>query len=46
MTDDVGAPYGPVPPKRTWDNVPVQIDWHNYLVNRWGPCIEVEESTC
>lgn len=46
MTSDAGAPYGPVPPKRSFDNVPVQIDWHNYLINKWAPGTYVEEGTC
>lgn len=36
-TDDRGAPYGTVDAKRSFDNVPVQIDWHDYLINRRIP---------
>lgn len=34
---DRGAPYGRVDEKRSFDNVPIAIDWHDYLVNRREP---------
>lgn len=37
MTVEIGQPYGEVPPKRSFDNVPVAVDWHDYLVNLWAP---------
>jgi hypothetical protein len=32
--DDRGAPAGIAEPKRSYDNVPVRVDWHDYLINR------------
>jgi len=32
--EDRGAPYVIVPAKRPFDNVPVQADWHDYVINR------------
>ena len=29
-----GAPYAEVDAKRSFDNVPVSLDWHDYLINR------------
>lgn len=38
MTDiEQGAPYIEVEPKRSFDKVPLQVDWHDYLVNLWRP---------
>lgn len=34
---DVGAPYGRTPPKRSYDKVLVNMDWHDYLANLWQP---------
>ena len=43
MTEAVGQPYGTVPSKRSADKVPVQIDWHDYLINLWAPGVAVEQ---
>lgn len=32
-TDDRGAPYAEVEPKRSFDEVPIAVDWHDYLAN-------------
>ena len=32
-TDEVGQPYVKVRAKRSFDDVPVEIDWHDYLAN-------------
>lgn len=34
MDAERGAPYGTVAPKRSFDKVPIQVDWHDYLTNR------------
>lgn len=36
MTDR-GGPYIEVRAKRTFDNVPLQVDWHDYLARLWSP---------
>lgn len=34
MTDTTrGGPYGLVAPKRSFDEVPIEIDWHDYVAN-------------
>lgn len=45
MSVDSGAPYGPVAPKRTYDNLPVGVDWHDYLANLWQPGVYVSQGT-
>ena len=38
MTDENrGAPYGVVAPKRAFDDVPIEVDWHDYLANTRQP---------
>lgn len=33
MSHDPGAPYQEVEAKRSFDNVTVSVDWHDYLIN-------------
>lgn len=39
--DDRGAPAGKAEPKRPADNVPLRVDWHDYLINRRTPGVAV-----
>lgn len=35
--DERGGPYVRVEPKRSFDKVPIQIDWHDYVARLWRP---------
>jgi hypothetical protein len=37
-----GAPYEEVEPKRSWDQVPVVLDWHDFLINKRAPGVSVQ----
>lgn len=38
---EISEPYGRVQPKRSYDTVPLQIDWHDYLIDLWQPGMSV-----
>lgn len=40
-----GEPYVAVEPKRSYDNVPIQVDWHDYLSRIWQPGTAQSAST-
>lgn len=40
-----GEPYVTVEPKRAYDNVPIQVDWHDYLARVWQPGVAQAAST-
>lgn len=33
-SDDIGQPYVEVDPKRSFDEVPIEVDWHDFLARR------------
>jgi hypothetical protein len=37
-----GAPYEVVEPKRSWDEIPVVLDWHDFLINKRAPGVSVQ----
>jgi hypothetical protein len=39
--DDRGAPSGIADPKRPADKVPVNVDWHDYLINERKPGVAI-----
>jgi hypothetical protein len=43
--DEIGAPYLEVKAKRSFDDVPVEVDWHDYLANvrRLGSAYQVND---
>lgn len=45
-TDDIGQPYVEVPAKRSFDEVPVEIDWHDYIarIRRSGFAYQVNDA--
>lgn len=36
-TEEVGQPYVRVDPKRSFDEVPIEADWHDYLIRQRRP---------
>jgi hypothetical protein len=41
-----GQPYQRVDAKRTFDNVEVSFDWHDYLANKWSAGVAVSINSC
>lgn len=41
-----GQPYQLVDAKRSFDNVEVSFDWHDFLASKWAPGITISINSC